>query len=99
VIIPPEVIQKRGLRPGDELTLVEAAEGLLVYQGSADSETIAWWHSLSEEERRLAESEARRYEALTEAERDVIWNESAESIEADAGGDEIELPAREGPAR
>lgn len=99
VTIPPEVIQKRGLRPGDELTLVEAAEGLLVYQGGADAETIAWWNSLSEEERRLAEAEARRYEALTEAERDAIWNESAESIEADAEGDEIELPARDRPAR
>jgi len=31
IIIPSEVIQKRGLRPGDELTLVESDEGLLVY--------------------------------------------------------------------
>ena len=36
IVIPPEVIQKRGLHPGDELTLVEAAEGLLVYQGGVD---------------------------------------------------------------
>src|SRR5215475_12557057 len=71
VIIPPKMIHKRGLRPGDELTLVEAAEGLLVYQGGADSETIAWWNSLSEEERHLAEAEARRYEALSEEERDA----------------------------
>lgn len=99
VIIPPEVIQKRGLRPGDELTLVETAEGLLVYQGGADSETIAWWNSLSEEERRLAEAEARRYEALSEEEREALWNEGVESIEADAEGDEVELPARERPAR
>lgn len=84
VIIPPEVIHKRGLHPGDELTLVEAAEGLLVYQGGADSETMAWWNSLSEEERRLAEAEARRYEALSEEEREAIWNEDLESIEADA---------------
>jgi bifunctional DNA-binding transcriptional regulator/antitoxin component of YhaV-PrlF toxin-antitoxin module len=84
VIIPPEVIHKRWLRPGDELTLVEAAEGLLVYQGGADSETMAWWNSLSEEERHLAEAEARRYEALSEGERDAIWNEGVESIEADA---------------
>jgi bifunctional DNA-binding transcriptional regulator/antitoxin component of YhaV-PrlF toxin-antitoxin module len=97
VIIPPEVIQKRGLRPGDELTLVEAAEGLLVYQGGADSETMAWWNGLSEEERRLAEAEARRYEALSEEEREAIWNEGVESIEADAEGDEVELPARERP--
>jgi len=99
VIIPPEVIQKRGLRPGDELTLVETAEGLLVYQGGADSETMAWWNSLSEEERRLAEAEARRYEALSEEEREALWNEGVESIEADAEGDEVELPARERPAR
>jgi bifunctional DNA-binding transcriptional regulator/antitoxin component of YhaV-PrlF toxin-antitoxin module len=83
VIIPPEVIHKRGLRPGDELTLVEAAEGLLVYQGGADSETMAWWNSLSEEERHLAEAEARRYEALSEEEREAIWNEGVESLEVD----------------
>ncbi len=99
VIIPPEVIHKRGLRPGDELTLVETAEGLLVYQGGADSETMAWWNSLSEEERRLAEAEARRYEALSEEEREALWKEGVESIEADAEGDEIEVPARECPAR
>jgi hypothetical protein len=84
VIILPEVIHKRGLRPGDELTLVEAAEGLLVYQGGADSETMAWWNSLSEEERHLAEAEARRYEALSEEEREAIWNEGVESLEVDA---------------
>jgi bifunctional DNA-binding transcriptional regulator/antitoxin component of YhaV-PrlF toxin-antitoxin module len=99
VTIPAEVIHKRGLRPGDALTLVEAAEGLLVYQGGADSETVAWWNSLSEEVRRLAEAEARGYEALTEEERAAIWDEGAESIEADAEGDEIEFPVRERPSR
>jgi len=84
VIIPSEVVHKRGLRPGDELTLVEAADGLLVYQGGANSETMAWWNSLSEEERHLAEAEARRYEALSEEERDAIWNGGVESLEADA---------------
>jgi hypothetical protein len=44
IIIPPEVIQKRGLHPGDELTLVESAEGLLVYQGGVDDKTLAWWN-------------------------------------------------------
>ena len=39
IIIPSEVIQKRGLRPGDELTLVESDEGLLVYQGGVDAKT------------------------------------------------------------
>ena len=75
VVIPPEVIQRRGLRPGDELMLVEAAEGLLVYQGGTDPETAAWWNNLSEDERRLAEAEARRYAALTTEEQDAIWNE------------------------
>lgn len=95
VVIPPEVIHKRGLRPGDALTLVEVAEGLLVYQGGADPETLAWWNSLSAEARRLAEAEARRYEALTEEEREAIWSEGAESLETDAEGDEIEFPVRE----
>ena len=36
IVIPPEVIQKRGLHPGDELTLIESAEGLLVYHGGVD---------------------------------------------------------------
>jgi len=95
VIIPPEVIHKRGLHPGDALTLVEVAEGLLVYQGGGDPETLAWWNSLSEEARRLAKSEAHRYETLTEEEREAVWNEGAESIEEDAEGDEIEFPVRE----
>jgi hypothetical protein len=30
VTIPPEVMQQRGLRPGDARALVESAEGLLV---------------------------------------------------------------------
>ncbi len=99
VIIPPEVIHKRGLHPGDTLTLVEAAEGLLVYQGGADPETLAWWNNLSEDERRLAQAEAHRYEALTEGEREAIWNEGAESIEEDAEGDEIEFPVRKHSSR
>jgi len=35
IIIPPEVIQKGGLHPGDELTLVESDEGLLVFTRAA----------------------------------------------------------------
>jgi bifunctional DNA-binding transcriptional regulator/antitoxin component of YhaV-PrlF toxin-antitoxin module len=98
VVIPPEVIQRRGLRPGDELMLVEAAEGLLVYQGGTDPETAAWWNSLSEDERRLAEVEARRYAALTTEEQDAIWNEEMESIEADAEVDEVEVSINKRPA-
>jgi len=92
ITIPREVIQKRGLHPGDELALVEAAEGLLVYQGGVDEKTSQWWTSLDEEQRLLAEAEARHYESLSEEERDSIWNEDADSIEAEAESDEIDLP-------
>ena len=92
ITIPPEVIQKRGLHPGDELRLVEAAEGLLVYQGGVDEKTSAWWNSLDAEQRLLAEDEARRYESLSEQQRDAIWNEEADSIRTEAESDEIDLP-------
>ena len=94
ITIPPEVIQKRGLHPGDELSLVESAEGLLVYQGGVDDKTSAWWNSLDQEQRLLAETDARRYESLSEHDRDAIWNEDADSIEAEAESDEIDLPTK-----
>ena len=34
ITIPPAVLQKRAMQPGDAVALVEAAEGLLVYQGA-----------------------------------------------------------------
>ena len=92
IIIPPEVIQKRGLHPGDELTLVESAEGLLVYQGGVDDKTLAWWNRLDDRQRLLAEDDAQRYENLNEQERDAIWNEEADSIEIEAESDELDLP-------
>lgn len=92
IIIPPEVIQKRGLRPGDELTLVESAEGLLVYQGGVDENTSAWWNTLDDRQRQFAEDDARRYESLSEQEREAIWNEAADSIQAEAESDELDLP-------
>lgn len=92
IIIPPEVIQKRGLHPGDELTLVESAEGLLVYQGGVDEKTSAWWNRLDEAQRLLAEDDARCYESLSEEERDAIWKEEADSIEIEAESDELDLP-------
>lgn len=92
IIIPPEVIQKRGLHPGDELTLVESAEGLLVYQGGVDEKTSAWWNRLDGKEHRLAEEDARRYESLSEQERDSIWKEETDSIEIEAESDEFDLP-------
>src|SRR2546422_985099 len=93
VTIPPEVLHKRGLRPGDAVALIEAAEGFLVYQGGVDPQTLAWWQALSEEDQRRAAAEARCYEALSDAERDALWSEDAETLEADAEDDERELPA------
>jgi hypothetical protein len=93
VVILPAVIHKRGLRPGDELALVEVAEGPLVYQGGTDPETAAWWQNLSDAERRQATVEARRYETLSKAERDTIWSANAESIAMDVESDAIDFPA------
>jgi len=91
VTIPPEILQKRGIRPGDALALVEAAEGWLVYQGGVDAKTLVWWQSLSDEEQRRAAAEAHRYETLSDAEREALWNEGADTL--DAEDDELELPA------
>ena len=93
IVIPPEVIQKRGLHPGDELTLVESPEGLLVYQGGVDEKTSEWWNRLDDRQRLLAEDDARRYESLSEQERDAIWNEGPESIDIEAESDERDLPS------
>jgi bifunctional DNA-binding transcriptional regulator/antitoxin component of YhaV-PrlF toxin-antitoxin module len=92
IVIPPEVIQKRGLHPGDELTLVESAEGLLVYQGGVDEKTLAWWNRLDDRQRLLAEDYALRDENLSEHEQDASWNQEAESIEIEAESDELDLP-------
>jgi len=92
IVIPPEVIQKRGLHPGDELTLIESAEGLLVYPGGVDENISAWWNRLDERQRLLAQDDALREENLSEHERDVIWNQEAESIEIEAESDELDLP-------
>ena len=94
ITIPPHVLEKRGLRPGDELSLVEAAEGLLVYQAGLDAKTESWWNSLSEVERQQAHREALRYESMSEEERGRLWEEGSESIEPDSEGDELEIPAR-----
>lgn len=75
VTIPSRILERRGLHPGDELTLVEAAEGFLIYQHGTDPVTALWWNGLSEAERRKAEVEARCYEKLSEEERDRMWEE------------------------
>ena len=79
--ISPRVLEKRCLRPGDELLLVEAAEGLLLYQHGVDSLAARWWNSLREDERGQTQAEARRYQGLSEEEHERIWGEGAGSIE------------------
>jgi bifunctional DNA-binding transcriptional regulator/antitoxin component of YhaV-PrlF toxin-antitoxin module len=76
VTIPPEVIKRRGLHPGDQLALVESADGLLVYEGGVDQKTADWWAGLSEQERLHAVAEGQRYQALSEEERERIWGEA-----------------------
>ena len=56
IIIPSEVIQKRGLRPGDEITLIQSDEGLLVYQGGIDAKNFG----MVEQTRRQAAPARRR---------------------------------------
>ena len=80
------------LAAGDAVALIESAEGLLVYHGGVDPQTLAWWQALSDEDKQHA-VEARHYEALSDAERDALWNEGAETLEANAEDDERELPA------
>jgi len=58
---------------------------------SLDEKTLAWWNSLDERQRLLAGDEARRYESLSEKERYAVWNEEAESIEAEAESDDLDL--------
>lgn len=98
VTIPPEVVHKRGLRPGDELTLLETTHGLLVCQkGLAFLED--WWNSLTPAEKIEARQEAEWYEALSAEERDAIWNQFPESIEEEDERDELDLAAIEHPVR
>jgi bifunctional DNA-binding transcriptional regulator/antitoxin component of YhaV-PrlF toxin-antitoxin module len=92
VTIPREVLRKCGVRPGDELTLIESAEGLLVYQGGVDAKTRAWWEALSSEEKQRVAVDAHAYEQMSEAEQDALWNEGADTPD-DAEDDELELPA------
>lgn len=101
IVIPPEITQKHGLHPGDEISLVETANGLLVRVDDVEAWAWAqsWWKSLTDEEKREARQEAEAYEALSEEERDAVWNQFPESIEAGAEGDEIDLSTIQRPAR
>jgi bifunctional DNA-binding transcriptional regulator/antitoxin component of YhaV-PrlF toxin-antitoxin module len=91
LFIPPEITNTLGFGPGDSVVIVKTAEGVLIRLGGVDSKTLEWWNSLSEEDRRVAREEAQKYEALSEEERDAIWNEFDDSIEEEAEGDEIDL--------
>ncbi len=80
VTLPSTLIQRRGLRPGDELTLLETGRGLLVcHEGLALLDD--WWENLTEAEKIEARKEAKEYEALSEEERDAIWNAGSEELE------------------
>ena len=57
ITMPAHILSRRGLRPGDELTLVEAAEGLCPYQRDVDALTARYWNGLSEGERQPAQAE------------------------------------------
>jgi AbrB family looped-hinge helix DNA binding protein len=90
ITIPSHILEKRGLQSGDELILVEAAEGLLLYQCGSDPVTARWWSGLSDEERRQAQAEAQLYENFSEGERDQMWGMKAESAEAGAKVEEVD---------
>jgi len=70
--IPSEIIRKHGLHPGDELVLVDSADGLLVYTRGVDPKTLSWWDSLTDAETLTSAAEARRYPALSEEQRDSL---------------------------
>jgi hypothetical protein len=42
-----------------------------------DAKTSEWWSSLDDVQRLLARDEARRFEGLSEEERDALWNAEA----------------------
>jgi bifunctional DNA-binding transcriptional regulator/antitoxin component of YhaV-PrlF toxin-antitoxin module len=89
ITLPPEILQRRGLRAGDELAVLETGHGLLVcHEGLALLDD--WWESLTETERAEARKEAAAYSALSEAERDAIWNEGTEELERWLDADEEE---------
>lgn len=109
IVIPSGLTLKHGLRPGDQITVLETEEGLLVRPPAPlparidDPEVRAWaenwWNSLTEKEKIDARKEAEEYWALSEEERDAIWNQFPVSIEEEDEGDEIDITAIQNPAR
>lgn len=77
--IPRQVLEKRGLHPGDEILLIEAAEGWLIYPRRVDPAAARWLDKLSEQDRQQALAEAQAYDNLSEEEKDVFWDEGVES--------------------
>jgi AbrB family looped-hinge helix DNA binding protein len=94
ITIPARVLSRRGLRPGDELLLVEADEGLLFYHRGTDPLAARWWDSLSGDERRRAQAEALGYMNLSEAERDHVWGGGTGSVEGRAEGGKGKRPTK-----
>lgn len=83
VTIGPEMVNRLGLKPGDEMSVIETSLGWNIFSDDVDATTLEWWESLTEDERKQAAIEAREYEALSEEERDSIWNQFDESLDED----------------
>lgn len=83
VTIAPELVKRLGLRPGDEMNVIETSLGWSLFSDEVDATTLEWWESLTEDERKQAAVEAREYESLSEKEKDAIWNQFDESLDED----------------
>jgi AbrB family looped-hinge helix DNA binding protein len=101
IVIPSGLTLKHGLRPGDHIAILETDEGLLVRPEHAEAKAWLenWWNGLTENEKIAARKEAEEYWALSEEERDAIWNQFPVSIEEEDEGDEIDITAIQSPAR
>ena len=98
VAIPPEIFGHYGLQPGAEITLIKTERGLWLRPADAAAWALLrnWWESMTEEEKQEAREEAHDYWALSEEERDAIWNQGDEELarwldEEDEDEDEDEL--------
>lgn len=94
VTIPPEILKKRGLSPGDALSVRETEQGWLVsLNGNTEYRSVwwdEWWAGLTEEEREKAREEAEWYLSLSEEEQDAIWNIDEDLAWVDEEDDEEE---------
>ncbi|MEK7830093.1 MAG: AbrB/MazE/SpoVT family DNA-binding domain-containing protein [Acidobacteriota bacterium] len=101
IVIPSGITLKRGLHPGDQIAILETDEGLLVRPEHAEAKAWLdnWWNGMTDEEKIEARKEAEEYEALSEEERDAIWDQFPVSIEEEDEGDEIDITAISNPAQ